>query len=492
MLEDLFIQYLSSKLDSSNEDVTESISASASSRSLQQSSAPLLSPTAEAELLLLATNFLLYVAMVIIVTIVAKVYFPESLKRSENAQNISRSHSYLRVISGDDYVSGDDDEEENNDNDNDNNNSNIDTDSSEEEKATSSSYLEFDLANSSRQVVVKRLAFCSIMLIVTFVAWGVLQERILTRRYPRITGEYFTYSYALVFTNRLWTFIMSGILLLYIKPSKSRSTVIYEYSFPSISNMLSSWCQYEALRYLSFPAATLFKCFKLVPVMIMGKILGNREYPQYDYVVALIIGAGISLFMTSSDELQMGHNIHEQESAKWTGIMLLGIYLFFDSFTGQWQSRMFQRHRDLSMLELLFANATFSSVLSFITLVHSKELWPAVDFIYNHPELHLHFFLFSFCSTVGQLFIFYTIKNFGAVVFTIIMTVRILASIALSCVLYGHQVSATGLLGLTLVMGAVGYRIKRKAEETPLIKWQGMGDEKAVELVQEWHEHLDM
>ena len=266
MLEDLFIQYLSSKLDSSNEDVTESISASASSRSLQQSSAPLLSPTAEAELLLLATNFLLYVAMVIIVTIVAKVYFPESLKRSENAQNISRSHSYLRVISGDDYVSGDDDEEENNDNDN--NNSNIDTDSSEEEKATSSSYLEFDLANSSRQVVVKRLAFCSIMLIVTFVAWGVLQERILTRRYPRITGEYFTYSYALVFTNRLWTFIMSGILLLYIKPSKSRSTVIYEYSFPSISNMLSSWCQYEALRYLSFPAATLFKCFKLVPVMV--------------------------------------------------------------------------------------------------------------------------------------------------------------------------------------------------------------------------------
>lgn len=28
---------------------------------------------------------------------------------------------------------------------------------------------------------------------------------------------------------------------------------LYEYSFPSVSNMLSSWCQYEALSYVTFP-----------------------------------------------------------------------------------------------------------------------------------------------------------------------------------------------------------------------------------------------
>merc|ERR1712176_1145670 len=182
----------------------------------------------------------------------------------------------------------------------------------------------------------------------------------------------------------------------------------------------------------------------------------------------------------------------EAASAKWTGVMLLCFFLFFDSFTSQFQSRLFHRHLDLSIVELMFATSAFSTVLSFVTLVHTGELSPALSFVMEHSEIHVHFFLFSICSTIGQLFIFYTIKNFGAVVFTIIMTVRILASIALSCVLYGHQVSATGLLGLTLVMGAVGYRIKRKAEEAPLIKWQGMGDEKAVELVQEWHEHLDM
>lgn len=137
--------------------------------------------------------------------------------------------------------------------------------------------LEFDQETTSRAKVIQRLLFCSLMLNITFVTWGALQERMLTRRYPRHTGDYFTYSYALVFTNRFWTLVMSGILLWYLKPRLSRSTVVYEFSFPSISNMLSSWCQYEALKYVSFPATTLFKSFKLAPVMLMGKLLGNKS-----------------------------------------------------------------------------------------------------------------------------------------------------------------------------------------------------------------------
>jgi solute carrier family 35 (adenosine 3'-phospho 5'-phosphosulfate transporter), member B2 len=233
----------------------------------------------------------------------------------------------------------------------------------------------------------------------------------LTRRYPRFTGEYFTYSYALVFTNRFWTLIMSGMLMLYLKPRRSQSIVIYEYSFPSISNMLSSWCQYEALRYVTFPATTLFKSFKLAPVMAMGKILGNKTYPQYDYVVALMIGVGIAMFMTSTDDLRFGSDVWgEATGTAWTGIMLLVIFLFFDSFTSQFQSRMFQRHQDLSMVELMFMTSAFSTVLSFVTLLHTQELYPAINFVIKHSEIHLHFLLFSICSTIGQLLIFYTIK----------------------------------------------------------------------------------
>jgi len=460
-----------------------------------RSSRPLLSASAETELYLLATNFLLYVAMVIITTIIAKIYFPESLSR--DGSPFSGSTQYVRVpdseIPSSYYsdVSDNEEEEEVIEEEDEKSTTTQSINRSNHKRHPAYKLLEFEQSSISKMQVFKRLLFCSLMLNVTFVTWGLLQERMLTRRYPRFTGEYFTYSYALVFSNRFWSLIMSGLLWLYLKPRRSKSTVLYEYSFPSISNMLSSWCQYEALRYVSFPATTLFKSFKLVPVMVMGKMLGNKEYPQYDYFVALVIGIGIALFMTSTDDLEFGYDIHSNNTESWTGIMLLGLFLFFDSFTGQWQSRMFQRHRDLSIVELLFATSAFSTFLSLITLIHQNELGPAIDFIMRHIEIHGHFFLFSVCSTIGQLFIFYTIKNFGAVVFTMIMTTRVLLSIAISCIVYGHTVTPIGFLGLSLVTGAILYRIKRKADGSQLIKWEGIADEKASELVQEWHEHLD-
>lgn len=236
---------------------------------------------------------------------IAKIYFPEALERNEaknDTKPATRSYNYRRVISDEDSNKGNESDP------------GIVSDSSFEEDydfiSQQQALVDGDLAptgstkrlvgrpkhqkgssqasnlvdtfafeqeQTSRGTVIKRLFICIISLNVTFVTWGVLQERMLTRRYPRFTGEFFTYSYALVFTNRFWTLIMSSILMIYFKPKRSSSTVIYEYSFPSISNMLSSWCQYESLRYVSFPAVTLFKSFKLAPVMAMGKFLGNKS-----------------------------------------------------------------------------------------------------------------------------------------------------------------------------------------------------------------------
>lgn len=231
--------------------------------------------------------------MVLIITMICKIYFPEALERSpSNTDGVpeTRTSLYRRVSDEDfvrdcNYYSSDEEEENGKDANKEEKemaplmdfSSEISKNASRRTSSVFSDVLAFDQKNSSKSEVLRRLAFCVIMLNVTFVTWGVLQERMLTRRYPRFTGEFFTYSYALVFTTRFWTLIMSSFLMVYLKPRRSSSTVIYEFSFPSISNMLSSWCQYEALRYVSFPAVTLFKSFKLAPVMAMGKFLGNKQ-----------------------------------------------------------------------------------------------------------------------------------------------------------------------------------------------------------------------
>jgi hypothetical protein len=47
------------------------------------------------------------------------------------------------------------------------------------------------------------------------------------------------------------------------------------------------------------------------------------------------------------------------------GLMLLMLFLVFDSFTGQWQTRMFHRHEDLTPAHMMLMVNTFSLIFSF-------------------------------------------------------------------------------------------------------------------------------
>ena len=106
--------------------------------------------------------------------------------------------------------------------------------------------------------------------------------------------------------------------------------------------------------------------------------------------------------------------------------------------------------------------------------------------------MHIHLVIFSLCSTVGQLFIFKTIKAFGPVVFAICMNTRIILSILLSAFVYSHEITFQGALGLAIVFSAIAYRIKRKGGGRQLVKWAEMTDSKSMDIFHEWHEHCDM
>lgn len=344
----------------------------------------------------------------------------------------------------------------------------------------------------TKEEVIQRAIFCAAGLNICFVIWGLLQERMLTQSY---NGDYFVYSYGLVFLNRLGGLILSGGLVYYFKIEMVKSP-LWEFSFPSVANMLSSWCQYEALRYVSFPTAMLAKAFKVVPVMLMGKFMHNKTYESYEYASAAVVGFGLYLFLDSAEHIDLKQNVWgdpESITGAWCGVVLLLLFLAFDSFTGQWQARMFNLHKQMSPLQMMLVMNTFSSIFAFITLVHQEELSPTLEYAYEHSEFMLHLILFIVFSTVGQIFIFYTVKNFGAVVFSIIMSVRILLSTLISCFVYSHPVTELGVVGIILVFGSVAYRIRRKTEGKAIIRWKETvkSTVQARKVFSEWHEHLD-
>ena len=143
-----------------------------------------------------------------------------------------------------------------------------------------------------------QLVFCSLGLLGSYSTWGYLQEKIMTTDYVDSLGNKgrFNDSQFLVFVNRILAFALALLVILFRRQPRHKAP-LFKYSFCSFSNIMSSWCQYEALKYISFPTQVLAKASKVIPVMAMGKIVGKKKYEYYEYVVAVLISVGMTLFL---------------------------------------------------------------------------------------------------------------------------------------------------------------------------------------------------
>jgi adenosine 3'-phospho 5'-phosphosulfate transporter B2 len=89
----------------------------------------------------------------------------------------------------------------------------------------------------------------------------------------------------------------------------------------------------------------------------------------------------------------------------------------------------------------------------------SGYLEPPIQFAIKHPEVLLYSGMLSLCSMGGQFFITHTIKEFGALAFSAIMTTRLFLSILLSCLLYVHYLTPLQWLCTGVVFGALYYKV---------------------------------
>ncbi|KAM9002568.1 adenosine 3'-phospho 5'-phosphosulfate transporter 1 [Sarcophilus harrisii] len=314
-----------------------------------------------------------------------------------------------------------------------------------------------ELAETTRTRQVLKLLFCAGGLQVSYLTWGVLQERVMTRNYgatDKMPGERFTDSQFLVLMNRVLALTVAGLCCVLCKQPR-HGAPMYRYSFASLSNILSSWCQYEALKFVSFPTQVLAKASKVIPVMLMGKLVSHRSYEHWEYLTAGLISIGVSMFLLSN-----GPEHYFSPATTLSGFILLAGYILFDSFTSNWQDALFAYK--MSSVQMMFGVNLFSCLLTVGSLIQQGALVEAIRFMGRHGEFAAHALLLSICSAFGQLFIFYTIGQFGAATFTIIMTLRQAFAIFLSCLIYGHTVTVVGGLGMAVVFAALFLRVYAK------------------------------
>merc|ERR1712216_530170 len=252
--------------------------------------------------------------------------------------------------------------------------------------------------------------------------------------------------------NRSVAVIFALVMIAIKGESYSNSAPLWKYLAISFSNVYASTCQYEALKYVSFPVQMLGKSFKMMPVMVWGMAVSGKRFSVSDWMIAFGVTGGVVEFLMTGPISSHG----DQGNSSY-GLMLLGGFLALDGFTSTFQEKLFKEHTTTKYNQMLYINLG-SCVISSSTLILSGRLSEALAFTTAHPAFVQDAMSLSASAVAGQWFIYSQVKEFGALVFAATMNVRQVVSILISYAKYGHSITMLQIVGLCIIFGALFYK----------------------------------
>lgn len=308
-----------------------------------------------------------------------------------------------------------------------------------------------------------KLLFAFFGLQASYLTWGYMQELIMTTKFnptPHAPDGKFPSAAFCVFSNRFLALIIALIAVKYKHGSffSNGTAPLSSFTPCALSNTISSWSQYASLKYVNFLLQTVFKSSKIIPVMMMGKVLKGTQYPWNQYLEALLITIGVAIFsvLSKSDKGNV--------TTELKGLLLLLTYVVSDSFTSQWQDKVYQQYgrSNVDQYQMMLGVNVSAICITTAGLIISNDIPKVYEFLLANPEVFYYNVITAITSATGQLSIFYTIREFGPVVFTVIMTVRQMLSMCISAIVFGHEIKPGALLGSALVFGVIFYQIYNK------------------------------
>lgn len=308
--------------------------------------------------------------------------------------------------------------------------------------------------------------FCVVSIIGSLLLYALLQERIMTKPYttgneaPGESGQRFGSTLLLVLANRLAAAAIAASILAYRRDASElrNKAPLYKYFMISISNVCATSCQYEALRWVTFPTQTLAKCAKMIPVMVWGTLMSAKVYGVVEYAVAILVAVGCTIFLVSGNIAAK----HVADNDSWVGLALMLGYLAFDGFTSTFQEKLFKGYSMTIYNQMMYVNLC-SSIMAFFFLSTSGKMMESFAFISKYPAFLKDMVGLSVSAVSGQFAITYTIKEFGALLYATIMTVRQFLSVFISNVVFMHGMNLKQWIGATIVFSALFYKSYAKA-----------------------------
>ena len=295
-----------------------------------------------------------------------------------------------------------------------------------------------------------QLTFCASGICCSFWLYGFLQENLFSKSELGATFLLVTQTLLNTLVACLWLHIQSSASS--SSPPKAKETLDHPLLFlVSSTYVFTMTCANECLRFVSYPTAVLAKSCKLIPTMVMGRIIEKRNYSMQQWMSALCISLGIAMFNLSRVKQQTTTETDGDDALKvdqyWKGMGLLFISLCMDGCLGSLQGILkkgntaAKRRRPTAVETMLFVNL-YSLAFLVPMAVTSGQLSHGIQILKHDRSLLWPIVIMNGVVSIGQIFIFLTITWYSSLVCTTITTTRKFFTILFSVLHFGHKFSA--------------------------------------------------
>jgi len=286
-------------------------------------------------------------------------------------------------------------------------------------------------------------------IIATLLLYGIVQEKIMTVPFG---GELFTVSAFLVLCNRSANVAYAASMMGALGENFENKAPIWKYMVISLSNVAASTCQYQSLKYVSFPVLMIGKSFKMMPVMLWAIAISGKRHSFTDWLVSLFVTLGVAEFCMTGPT-----SASNDTANSFYGIVLLLMFLVFDGLTTTFQEKLFKEHNTSKYNQMFYINGG-STITSLVTVLALGEMPHCIAFATAHPDFVSNVTVLSMAAAASQYFIYSQVKEYGALAFAATMNVRQVVSILVSYAIYQHLITWAQCGGLMLIFSALFYK----------------------------------
>ncbi|VVC42445.1 Hypothetical protein CINCED_3A004527 [Cinara cedri] len=260
---------------------------------------------------------------------------------------------------------------------------------------------------------------CTCVVFIFFIPYGYLQESIFAIKGFKPFGWYLT---LVQFLN----YSIFGLIENQFSQTKRRIPWIL-YLLLGLILLGSMGFSNASLGYLNYPTQVIFKCCKLIPVMIGGILIQKKLYTIIDGIAASCMCAGLILFTLADNKVSPDFNF--------LGVFLISCALFCDALIGNLQEKMMKKH-SASNAEIVLYSYFIGFVYLLLALLMTGELREGTEFCIQNPVTYVYIFWFSVSGFFGVQAVLALIRTCGALVAVTVTTCRKAITIVISFLLF--------------------------------------------------------